>query len=102
MPPKGSIIAGHGDSRYRAGCRCGICREDHADVSRAWKWEQTYGEGGPMGPKIRGRILASLKRTRNVVETAREVDVTYQAIYRAAKAVPGFGDLIDNLTTPRD
>jgi len=102
MPPKGSISTDHGDSRYRAGCRCAVCREDHAEVSRAWKWERVYGEGGPMGPKVRRKILTSLKRTGNVVETAREVDVTHQAIYRAAKAVPGFGDVLAELTQPRD
>lgn len=102
MPPKGSRTAGHGDSRYRSGCRCQVCRDDHADASRAWKWERAYGEGAPMGPKVRKRILSSLKRTGNVMETARELELTHQAIYRAAKTVPGFGDLIAELTAPRD
>jgi molybdenum-dependent DNA-binding transcriptional regulator ModE len=55
-----------------------------------------------MGPKVRKKILASLKRTGSVMETARALDLTYQAIYRAAKAVPGFGELVAELTAPRD
>ena len=90
------------DTQYSYGCRCSACREAHAEVSRKWKWERTYGKNGPMGPEVRSKILGSLRRTRNVVETAREVGVSHQAIYRAVSAVPGFGDLVAELTRPRE
>lgn len=102
MPPKGSRTADHGDSRYRSGCRCQACRDGHAVASHDWKWERRYGDGAPMGPKTRKQILSSLKRTGNVMATARELGLTHQSIYRAGSAVPGFGDLIAKLTAPRD
>ena len=88
MPPKGQVSEHGTDTRYRSGCRCEPCRNDHARVSAEWRWQRTYSEGGPMGPKVRKQVLTSLKKTRNVVATAAEVGVTPQAIYRAAKDVP--------------
>lgn len=107
MPTKGYLVAEHGtDSRYSygengEGCRCQPCREAHAEVCKRWKWERTYGDDGPMGPKVRKKILASLKVTGNVKATAEAVGVTYQAIYRAAKSVPGFGELVAERVEPR-
>lgn len=103
MPPKGQITAPHGhDSRYRAGCRCAECRAAHAEESKTRRQEKTYGKGGPMGPEMRRRILTSLAKTGNVVATASKLGITWQSIHRAAKALPEFGERVDELTAAQD
>lgn len=101
--PGPPATAQHGtDSRYRYGCRCSDCREAHADASARWKFEKRYGDGAPLGPKVRARILTSLRTTRSVPTTAKKLGLTHQAIYGAALAIPEFGDQVAELTAPED
>lgn len=93
----------HGDdARYRRGCRCTDCRIAHAEESARWKQERRYGDGAPMGPQVRSQILASLRATRSVVATAKELGLTHQAIYGACQAIPEFGEHVDELTQAED
>lgn len=97
------VTAQHGDpSRYRRGCRCTDCRIGHAEDTARWKHERLYGDGAPMGPKVRAQILASLRTTRSVIATAKTLGLTHQAIYGACKAIPEFGDQVDELTRAVD
>jgi 1,6-anhydro-N-acetylmuramate kinase len=95
--------AAHGtDSRYGSGCRCTDCRTAHAEASAAWKFERRFGDGAPMGPKVRSRILTSLRKTRSVIATAKALELTHQSIYGACAAIPEFGEQVDELTRARD
>lgn len=97
--PGPAPTAGHGDdARYRRGCRCTGCRIAHAVESTRWRHERRYGDGAPMGPEVRSRILTSLLTTRSVIVTAKAVGVTHQAIYAACVALPQFGEQVDELT----
>lgn len=103
MPGGRPQTAPHGtDSRYGNGCRCPDCREAHAEVSSQWRFEREFGEGAPRGPKWRRDVLRSLAKTRNVIETARELETTHQAIYAAARAVDEFGEQVTKLTAPKE
>jgi hypothetical protein len=97
--PGPAATAQHGDdARYRAGCRCTDCRIAHTEVSRRWKHEQRYGPGAPLGPEVRAKILQLLKKNRSVIATAKALDLTHQSIYGACKALPDFGEQVDELT----
>lgn len=87
-----------GATAYRCGCRCAECRRFHAKESQQYKWMLRFGPGAPMGPEVRERILEALRRTGSVMDAAAEIGVKHQAIYGAARAVPGFGILVDELT----
>jgi transposase-like protein len=103
MPPGPPPTAEHGtDSRYRYGCRCTDCRIAHAEESARWKRERTFGPGAPMGPDVRREILRLLKTNRSVIATAKELGITHQKIYGACKALPEFGERVDELTRAAD
>lgn len=87
-----------GPTAYRYGCRCTDCRRFHSEQSGEYKWMLRFGPEGPMGPEVRERILDALRRTGSVTKAAVEVGVKHQAIYGAARAVPGFGILVNELT----
>jgi hypothetical protein len=55
-----------------------------------------------MGPKVRSKILTSLRTTRSVIATAKALGLTHQAIYGACKAIPDFGDRVNELTRAKD
>jgi hypothetical protein len=91
--------AGHGTPTcYRRGCRQAECRAAHGEESQRLRREKQYGDGGPMGPKVRRDVLQSLKHTKSVMETAMALGLTPQAIYAAAKIVPEFGEEVFTLT----
>lgn len=99
MAPGRPATAQHGDdARYRAGCRCTDCRIAHNEVSQEWKRERNFGPGGPMGPEVREKVLRVLKKNHSVIATAKELGITHQKIYGACKALPEFGDQVDELT----
>jgi hypothetical protein len=99
MPSGRPSTARHGDdSRYRAGCRCTDCRIAHSEESLRWKHEARYGPGAPFGPDVRAEILRLLKRNRSVITTAKALNLTHQSIYGACKALPEFGEQVDELT----
>jgi hypothetical protein len=101
--PGPPATAQHGDTaRYRSGCRCTDCRIAHAEESALWKFERRYGDGAPMGPAVRSRVLTSLRETKSVIATAKALGLTHQAIYGACKAIPEFGDQVDELTRARN
>lgn len=102
MPGPPSTAQHGNDARYRRGCRCTDCRIAHAEVSAAWKFERRYGDGAPLGPSVRSRILASLRKTKSVPVTAKAMGLTHQAVYAACKAIPEFGDKVDELMRAQD
>jgi hypothetical protein len=91
-------IREHGVTGYRLGCRCADCRKGKADDTRARRHEALYGDGGPMGPKVRKGLLAALRRGESVVTAATALGISHQQVYAAARAVPEFGAKIDELT----
>lgn len=103
MPPGPTASAPHGsDSRYSYGCRCTDCRIAHAEESVRWKHERLYGDGAPMGSKVRAEILRLLATNRSVMATAKALGITHQKIYGACKALPEFGEQVDELTRARN
>lgn len=97
--PGPTPTAQHGDdARYRRGCRCTDCRIAHAEESARWKFERRFGDGAPMGPQARSRILTSLRQTHSVIATAKALGLTHQSIYGACQAIPEFGEQVDELT----
>ena len=97
--PGPPATAEHGDpARYRRGCRCTDCRIAHAEESARWKFERRFGDGAPMGPAVRSRILTFLCETCSVIDTAKAFGLTHQSIYGACQAIPAFGEQVDELT----
>jgi hypothetical protein len=83
---------------YRYGCRCAKCRLCHSKEQRKRRWMLRYGPGGPMGPEVRERIIEALRRSGSMDDVVAEVQVKHQTIYSAARAVPDFGILMNQLT----
>lgn len=95
--------ADHGStSRYRAGCRCPLCRAAHAAEKQQYAVQRNYGVGSPMGPQVRRSVLRSLRAGLTVAQAAAENGVTHQMVYGACKAVPEFGEQVDELTRATD
>lgn len=95
--------APHGSpSRYRSGCRCSECRVAHNEDTTAFRDNRKYGPGGPRGPQWRKQVLESLAKTGSVIDTAKELGVSHQAIYGAAVAIAEFGEKVDQLMQAQD
>jgi len=72
-------------------CRCPDCREYHRAEMAALRHAKLYGDGGPMSPAVRGRILDAVVGGASVLAAAAAVGVSHQRVYAAARALPDFG-----------
>jgi hypothetical protein len=91
-------VTGHGETGYRYGCRCAVCRTAKAADTRSRRHDRLYGTGGPMSPATRRAILKAVRGGASVIEAARAAGVTHQRVYRAAQELPAFGEALDKAT----
>lgn len=95
---RGSTVE-HGESRWRAGCRCDTCRTDHTAVSNSRReaarveWWQSREQ--PLLDLLAGGAVYR--------EALVEVGVTAQAVTAHRHRSPGFAERLDDaLTAGRD
>jgi hypothetical protein len=82
------------------GCRCVECRAVNTQYATDRRRELQYGEGAPMGPAVRERILGRLAAGESVVAAAKAEGISRQAVYAAAQVIPEFKAQVDRLTAP--
>jgi DNA-binding MarR family transcriptional regulator len=80
----------HGTSTgYRYRCRCPLCQQFHTEESARWRAAKRPATGFSQG--VAERILALVTGGATVKNAAKDVGVTWQAVYKRAERDEQFG-----------
>lgn len=82
----------HGESGWRRGCRCDLCRTAHAAACREWRRSTTLRS---WSPALRSRLLTHLAEGVELTTAASAVAATVQSVHALAGIDPQFARDLD-------